>query len=243
MADIKLTVALPAYHEEENLRLLLPRLQQVLKTLGVNFEILVVDTMTPLDNTALVCKEAGATYINRRGGNYFGNAVRTAISEAHGEFLLFMDADGSHTPEFIPKLFEQSVSNDVVIASRYIESGHTENSLPLILMSRALNITYSIVLGLPCKDVSNSFKLYRASQLKELPLGCDNFDIIEEILFKLKRHNPRLRIKEIPFTFKKRMFGETKRNLVVFIMTYILTMIRLRLSYLLPAKNAALRKD
>ena len=80
--------------------------------------------------------------------------------------------------------------------------------------------------------MSNSFKLYRTADLKRLRLRCRNFDIIEEILFKLRRKNPALRIREVPFTFKQRMFGSTKRNLVLFIVTYVLTMLRLRLSAL-----------
>jgi dolichol-phosphate mannosyltransferase len=64
--------------------------------------------------------------------------------------------------------------------------------------------------------------------LRGLDLVCEHFDIIEEILYKLRQRNPALRIREIPFTFKKRMFGETKRNLLAFILSYAYTMIRLR---------------
>jgi dolichol-phosphate mannosyltransferase len=96
-------------------------------------------------------------------------------------------------------------------------------------MSIVLNLSYALVLGLRCKDVSNSFKLYRGERLRALTLRCDNFDVVEEILYKLKRRDPGLRIVEVPFTFKKRMFGETKRNLVLFIVTYLYTIVKLRL--------------
>jgi dolichol-phosphate mannosyltransferase len=76
--------------------------------------------------------------------------------------------------------------------------------------------------------VSNSYRLYRALQLRSLTLKCDNFDVVEEILFKLSRQYRGLRIREVPFTFKQRMFGKTKRNLVLFILTYVYTLIRLR---------------
>ena len=226
--SLDLTVALPAYLEEENLRILLPRLEATLKRMAISYEILIVDTETPLDHTADVCRGENVRYLNRKGGNAFGNAVRTGIDEARGRRILFMDADGSHTPEFIPELYSRVNQADVVIASRYVEGGFTENSRALVLMSLALNMTYSIVLGLKCKDVSNSFKIYRADQLKELELTCQNFDIVEEILFKLRVLNPGLTIVEVPFSFKKRMFGETKRNLVVFIMTYVMTILKLR---------------
>jgi len=229
---ISLSIVLPAYLEEENLRILLPRLNTVragLAASGVSSEILILDTVTPLDKTMDACQVNGATYIPREGGNRFGDAVRTGISRAQGEFILFMDADGSHTPEFIPELWKKAAQADVVIASRYIEGGYTENTFSLVLMSRILNWTYAFVLGLKCKDVSNSFKIYRAAQLKPLTLKCHNFDIVEEVLYKLSRKNPQLRIVEIPFSFKKRMFGDTKRNLFLFIITYLVTIIKLRL--------------
>lgn len=224
-----LSVVLPAYLEEENLRVLLPRLLSTLRAMGTAFEILVIDTETAMDNTGGACKEHGVHYLNRKGGNSFGNAVRTGIHHARGRRILFMDADGSHTPEFIPGLYRHIDEADVVIASRYVEGGVTENTKTLVIMSLVLNWTYAFVLGLRCKDVSNSFKIYRGQQLKEIELTCDNFDIVEEILYKLRVLNPGLTIKEIPFCFKKRMFGETKRNLVTFIMTYLITILKLRL--------------
>ncbi len=224
---IELSIVIPAYREEENLRLLLPRLKAVLDETKLAFEILVVDTQTPLDNSKEVCEVEQLRYVPRENANDYADAVRTGISRALGTYILFMDADGSHTPEYIPKLLQYRQQFDVVSASRYVSGGDTENSFYLILMSRIVNLAYSIVLGLNCKDVSNSFKLYRASQLRELQLRCRNFDIIEEILFKLTRKF-KIKIKEVPFTFKKRMFGDSKRNLVVFMMTYLYTLLRLR---------------
>ena len=229
-AQVALSVVLPAYLEEENLRFLLPRLLTTLQETGLTHEIVVVDTVEPLDGTAAVCAQEGARYVNRQPGNSFGDAVRTGIEQAQGERVIFMDADGSHTPEFVQQLLNASAGQDVVIASRYVEGGFTDNSAALIAMSRLLNWTYSKVLGLHCKDVSNSFKLYQSHQLKALNLTCANFDIVEEILHKLNRAKPGLAIREIPYSFKQRAFGKTKRNLVVFMFTYLQTIIRLKRS-------------
>lgn len=225
-----LSVVIPAYLEAENLRVLLPRIKESCDQLGVDYEIIVVDTMEPKDDTRSVCLKHSVRYINRRGGNNYGDAVRTGISEASGQYTLFMDADGSHTPEFIKELFSKHEQADVVIASRYVEGGETDNGWHLVLMSNIVNMIYSVVLGLPCKDVSNSFKLYRTLMLKEISLECNNFDIVEEILFRMKHKHPKVKILELPYTFKKRMFGETKRNLFIFMATYLWTLVRLRLS-------------
>lgn len=230
MNKIDLSVIIPAYLEEENLRIILPRINAVLGEMKIFYEILVVDTLVAKDNTRSVCEEFNVRYINRQGGNNYGDAVRTGISSAQGEFTIFMDADGSHTPEFIRDIYEKKSGNDVVIASRYIAGGDTDNSKILIFMSLVVNIVYSLVLNLNCKDVSNSFKLYKTTDIKHLNLKCDNFDIVEEILFRLKRNNNDLRIKEIPYVFKKRMFGNTKRNLFLFMMSYVFTLLKLRFS-------------
>lgn len=228
--NINLSVFIPAYKEAENLKVLLPRLVKTLTETEPNYEILIVDTMSGMDETKSVCENitGNVVYINREGGNDFGDAVRTGIKKANGRFFIAMDGDGSHDPEFIKTMYPYKESNDVVIASRYVEGGDTKNPWVLIFMSRIVNIVYSLVLNLNCKDVSNSFKLYKTSALKNLELRCSNFDIVEEILFKLKRANKDLKIIELPFTFKERMFGETKRNLFLFMLTYVYTLFKLR---------------
>lgn len=225
-----LSVIIPSYLEEENLRILLPRIIGNLTKPEISFEVLIIDTIAAMDDTKTVCLEAGVTYVNRENGNRYGDAIRTAISRATGKHILFMDADGSHSPEFIIKLYEWRHEADVVVASRFIAGGGSDNTRVLIFMSWTVNFIYRVLFGLKCKDVSNSFKLYDADQLKKLRLTCDNFDIIEEILIKLKRANRGLRIKELPYVFKERMFGKTKRNLVVFVFSYAFTLVRLKFS-------------
>jgi dolichol-phosphate mannosyltransferase len=219
---------MPAYLEEENLRLLLPRLKRELASIGEPFEILIVDTMQPMDNTKEVCALCGVTYLPRENGNNYGDAIRTGILHAQGEYTIVMDADGSHSPEFIHKLYNHKDMYDIVIASRYIQGGSTDNSRILIVLSYITNISYSIILNLNYKDISNSFRLYKTRYLKGLHLKCKNFDIVEEILYKIKKTDKDIAILEIPYSFKERLFGHTKRNLFLFVLSYIATIIRLR---------------
>lgn len=228
MAIKELSIIIPAYLEEENLKLILPNIISVLKKNNIDFEVLVVDTEEAKDNTGKVCEENGVLYLNRTGGNNYGDAVRSGIKQATGKYIIFMDADGSHDPEFIKNLYDNKENYDVVVASRYVEGGNTENSKILIFMSFVVNVMYSLVLNIKCKDISNSFKLYISDDLKNLKLKCNNFDIVEEIIFKIKKKKGNLKINEIPFIFKKRMFGNTKRNLFLFILTYFVTLIKLR---------------
>lgn len=228
MNTIELSVVIPAYMEEENLRALLPRIKKTVDALVVDNEILVVDTLKPLDHTPNICREYGVQYFNRETNNTYGASIRTAIKQVKGKYVLFMDADGSHSPEFIRDLYENREERDVVIASRYVEGGGSDNSKTLIFMSWLVNFIYAWLFDLKCKDVSNSFKLYRGELLRNLTLKCNNFDIVEEILIKIKRKNKRLKILEIPYIFKERMFGHTKRNLVFFVLSYIFTLLKLK---------------
>ena len=226
--DIVVSVLIPAYLEEENLRVLLPRIVKSLLEMGVTYEVLVIDTMTPMDQTGLICDEVKVRYINRKNGNNYGDAIRTGIATCTGKYVIFMDADGSHSPEFIKNLYANRVGFDVVIASRYVAGGGSDNTKTLQLMSWAVNFIYSWLFQLKCKDVSNSFKLYDGDLLRSISLKCDNFDIVEEILIKLKRKKKDLKIVELPYMFKERMFGHTKRNLLSFVFSYIFTLIRLK---------------
>ncbi|MDE1171697.1 MAG: glycosyltransferase [Verrucomicrobium sp.] len=227
MNPVSLSIVLPAYEEESNLVHLLPRLKEALAGLQVDGEILVVDAETPRDGTPAVCAAQGVRYVPRRGGSSYGDAVKTGIDEAAGEWVVFMDADGSHNPGFISKLWPERKNAELVIASRYIPGGHTENSAILIFMSLVVNVVYRWVLGLRCADVSNSFRLYRGQDLKALELDCRNFDIVEEILVKLSFSADGYRVKEIPFNFEKRKEGKTKRNLLAFAASYLTTLARL----------------
>lgn len=228
MHEIEISIIIPSYKEERNLKELLPRLNVVMSRLGNRYETLVVDTVDKMDATGEVCKKNKSMYINREPGNSYGDAVRTGIKCARGKYIIFMDADGSHSPEFIEELVRYKNEADIIIASRYVKGGGTDNSKMLILMSLIVNIAYSKFLHLGCHDVSNSFKLYKADSLKNLKLSSDNFDIIEEILIKLKKKNKLLKIKEIPYYFKKRLFGKTKRKLILFSFSYFFTLLKLK---------------
>ena len=225
----EISVILPAYHEAENLVNILPRLNRAMKKLGRPYEILVIDTQEPTDNTASVCRANGAKCISRTGGNLYGDAIRTGFAAASGKFLVVMDADGSHDPAVIPKMYRVMTGQKagLVIGSRYCRNGSTDNSFILRFMSWVLNVTYRTMFGLRVKDVSDSFRMYRTQMLRVQQFECSNFDIVEEILIRLHYSYPRAAIIEIPIRFSKRAAGESKRDLFKFILSYLKTMKKL----------------
>jgi dolichol-phosphate mannosyltransferase len=218
---------LPAYEEAANLELLLPQVHAAARPLAPRYEIVVVDTETPRDETPAVCQRHAARYVPRRGGNLYGHALRTAQTEARGRHVALLDADGSHNPAFLASLWAQRENADLVIASRYVRGGRTENPAVLIFMSLMVNYVFRFFLGLHCLDVSNSFRLYRGQDLRALRLKCNHFDIVEEILVKLVFAHRAYRVVEVPCVFEKRKAGKTKRNLVLFALGYLATLLRL----------------
>lgn len=233
----ELTVIVPAFKEIDNLKVLIPKIYKNLSNHFKNFNnnLIIVDSIVPDSSTRRICNEFGSTYVNRAPNDTFGDAIRSGISYVQQNFsetkwLIIMDADGSHNPDFFKDFRYQIDRNepDIVIASRYVTGGETQNNCVLILLSKLVNILYRIIFKLPVKDVSNNYRLYRFELLKDIDLVEKNFDIVEEILIKIIKKNKNIKIIEIPSTFEKRKFGNSKRNLFIFAITYLYSIIRLK---------------
>ena len=232
--DTGLSIVIPAYDELLNLRELVPEIKQVTQQLQNFFtEILIVLPSIAKPEEIQEIKNFGATVVMRQPTDSFGDALRSgfaAVSDM-SEFVLVMDADYSHNPLAITRLLAASSGAHVVVASRYTHGGTTANSLLLKIMSRLLNLAYSIILGINCRDISTNYKLYRRSDIKNIVLICKDFDIVEEILFKVKSiHGRSFVVREVPDHFYERKFGVTKRQLRPFIISYFRTLVRLKIS-------------
>ncbi len=225
-----ISVVLLAYKEEENLKVLLPQIIDNVKKIGEEFEILVIDTAEPLDNTKGVCEEYGAKYINQEEPAFAG-AFKTGIKYASMDKFLILDSDGSHNPKYIPDLYDKFVKEncDVVIGSRYVEGGKTNDAKSSIIMSHILNGMFRLFLGIKAKDISTDYRMYETAQLKKVSLTCHNYDVLQEVLLllRLNKADKKLKIGEVPIEFDKRIYGESKRRLLPFIMSYIKTLCKL----------------
>jgi dolichol-phosphate mannosyltransferase len=228
-------VNIPAFDEFENLQLLIP---QILEEVGLydhfSFRVKVIVRNDEPQSTLDLLEGLNVEGIRRQPDNSFGSAISTGISTISklSKFVIFMDADGSHQPSSIIKLVNQAKLSgaDVVIASRYIDGGKTENSIMLKLMSKTLNKVFSLILGIGCRDVSTNFKIYKSDLIRDIELSCKNFDVVEELLLKVKiKSGTDFSFIEIPDHFQQRKFGESKRQLNVFVMSYIITLFKLRL--------------
>lgn len=225
-----ISTILLAYKEAANLKILLPKIREELDKTGEQYEILIIDSEVPLDDTSLVCQENNCKYINQEEP-YFGGAFRTGIKYASMDKFLILDSDGSHNPKYITDIYDKFISAeyDCVIGSRYVRGGHTDDAKSSIIMSRILNSVFRIALGIPAKDISTDYRMYKTEKLKSVTLVNKNYDILQEVLMKIKLNNSdkKIKIGEVPISFSKRMFGESKRKLIPFIIDYGKSLIRL----------------
>ncbi len=223
-----ISVVLLAKREAENLLILLPRIHKVMSAIGEKYEVLVIGSEERLDNSEEVCVENGARYIPQSGKG-FGGAFRTGIEHASMNLFQILDCDGSHTPEKIAEIYRCFIEggHDLVIGSRYTYGGETDADISSKAMSLVLNFVFRIVIGVKARDISTNFRMYHTGQLKNITLTCQNFDILQEVVMKLKLNKSDFSIGEVPIIFEKRMHGTSNRQLLKFIVTYIGTVFRL----------------
>ena len=201
--SIDLSVVLPVLNERENVERLLPRTIEVLHAIGCRYELVVVDGGST-DGTPDAAIAGGARVIRQTLPGY-GGALREGLAAARGSYILTLDADLSHDPDFIMKMWRSRERAEVVIASRYVRGGVAYMPRSRLILSRVLNAFFARGLGLPVRDLSSGFRLYHAGAVQGLVLEGTNFEVLEEILVKI--HAEGWRIIEIPFTYYPRERG------------------------------------
>lgn len=223
LRSIDLSIVLPVLNERENVERLLPRAVGVLRAIGCSYELVVVDGGS-VDGTPEAALAGGARVIRQTLPGY-GGALREGLAAAVGTYILTLDADLSHDPDFIVKLWRSRERAEVVIASRYVRGGVAYMPRNRLILSRVLNAFFARGLGLPVRDLSSGFRLYRAAAVRSLDLEGTNFEILEEILVKI--HAAGWRIIEIPFTYYPRERGSSHARVVAFGIAFLKAFVRL----------------
>ncbi len=218
-----LTVVIPALNEAKNLAALLPQLKDVLSELAIDYEILVVtNELDPATRKAATL--CGTQAIEQRERGY-GGALIAGFAAAKGTYVLTMDADLSHRPDFIKDLWKARKKAEITIASRYVKGGSAVMPSTRYLLSRVLNAFFSIGLSLPFSDMSSGFRLYKAAVLKDSVFKSRNFAILQEILVYAFAQG--WKAQEIPFTYVPRKYGSSNARVFRFGIDYLKTFGRL----------------
>ena len=207
-----ISVILPVANEAENLKALLPRLTALLDREHITHEIVVIDGNST-DGTRETAAALGARVVMERRRGYAG-AMETGIAEARGDYLLTLDADQSHDPDFVTKMWRARTRADIVVASRYVLGGVAYSDFIRRSTSWFLNWMLRRFLSMPVSDISSGFRLYRRDVFTDLKLTSSNFEVQEEIL--VKAYASGFSVVEVPFTYFPRGAGRSHAKLFSF---------------------------
>jgi len=214
---LKTLVIMPTYNESGNID------NAVIKLFAdnSNVDLLIVDDSSP-DGTgnladAIAKKDKRVHVLHRLGKDGLGAAYIAGFNwafERNYDYLVEMDADGSHRAQDLPLLLAAAVENDLVIGSRYVRGGKTQNwPLHRQILSRGGNRYARLMLGGKLNDMTAGFRVFRTSFLKSLDLTTINargYSFQIEMAYRTIRAGGRTT--EVPITFVEREIGDSKMS-------------------------------
>jgi len=211
-------VIIPTYNEIENIEAII----KAVFSQSDNVNILIVDDNSP-DLTALKVKELQSEFPERLFlevrkeksglGTAYIHGFKWALKK-HYEFIFEMDADFSHDPKDLIKLYQACNENgaDVAIGSRYIKGVNVVNwPMNRVLMSYLASIYVRIITGMRIKDTTAGFVCYKRKVLETLDLNKIKFiGYAFQIEMKFKAYLKEFNIIEVPVIFTDRTKGQSK---------------------------------
>lgn len=218
-----LSIIIPTFNEAANIAILIDKIKEIFSFSGYSYEIIIVDAGSG-DNTLEIAKDKGVTAFIQESPGY-GGALHDAIKSANGNYIITMDADFSHNPYIIKRLFSMRGIAHVVIASRYIRGGLANMPLLRRILSLILNRFLCFGLSLPLRDISSGFRLYNAEIFKEIDFTERNFSVLVEIL--VKAYMCGFIVKEIPFHYQPRSKGKSHAKIFTFGLGFLRTFLRM----------------
>jgi dolichol-phosphate mannosyltransferase len=217
-------VIIPTYNEKENIEAILRKVF----SLDKEFNVLVVEDNSP-DGTADIVKRLMSEFPERlfiqerKGklglGTAYIHGFKWALEQGY-EYVFEMDADFSHNPEDLIRLYKAVAEegNDVSIGSRYITGVNVVNwPMGRVLMSYYASAYVRMVTGLSIRDTTAGFMCYRADVLRQLDLNKIKFvGYAFQIEMKYTAVKMGFKVVEVPIIFTDRTQGESKMSGSIF---------------------------
>lgn len=212
-------VIIPTYNEKENIE----KIVRKVFSLPGNYHILVVDDGSP-DGTGNIVKQLQTDYngklhlMERAGKSGLGRAYIAGFKwalERKYEFIFEMDADFSHDPNDLERLYEACATGaDLSVGSRYTKGGKVVNwPWDRIFISKGGALYTKMITWMPVNDPTAGFVCYRAKVLSTMPLDEVHFvGYAFQIEMKYRAWKLGFKIKEVPITFQDRTAGVSKMS-------------------------------
>lgn len=213
----EVTVVIPTFQEAESIA----RIICGVRAAAPEVAILVVDDGscdgTPEIVERLMVFDGLLQVLRREQKRGLGTAYRSAFAfllEGRSEWVVQMDADGSHRPEDLPRLLARRSSADVVIGSRWVPGGAVENwPRRRILLSRAGNLYARMMLGTSVRDMTAGFRVYSRHAIEAIEIDrvrSEGYSFQVEMTRRACAVG--LRVIEVPITFVERREGVSKMS-------------------------------
>lgn len=217
-------VIIPTYNEIENISKMLDAVMK----LPQGFDVLVIDDGSP-DGTADAVREKqrefpGRIHLETRKGKLglgtaYIHGFKYALARDYA-YIIEMDADFSHNPEDLPKLYLECKDRgaDMSIGSRYISGVNVVNwPMGRVLMSYFASAYVRFVTGMPLRDTTAGFVCYSRKVLEAINLDKIKFKgYAFQIEMKFKTFKKKFKVVEVPIIFINRQLGESKMNSGIF---------------------------
>jgi dolichol-phosphate mannosyltransferase len=213
----RVVMVVPTYNEAGNLTWIVRRVRESVP----EADVLVVDDDSP-DGTGAIAEELAAaddhvSVVHRTVKEGLGAAYlhgfRTALERGY-DVIGEMDADGSHQPEQLPRLLRALEEADLVLGSRWVPGGSVVNwPWTRVALSRGGNLYTRLLLGIPVRDATGGFRLFRRTTLEKIDL-----DSVESVGYCFQADlawrtvEAGLRVQEVPIDFVERVRGESKMS-------------------------------
>lgn len=217
-------VIIPTYNEKENISNIIDAVMR----LDDKFDMLIIDDASP-DGTQQIVENKIKQYpdrvhLERRTGKLglgtaYIHGFKWALSKGYS-YVTEMDADFSHNPEDLPRLYHECKERgaDMAIGSRYISGVNVVNwPMGRVLMSYFASAYVRFITRMPLRDSTAGFVCYTSKVLKSLDLDKIQFKgYAFQIEMKFKTWKKKFRIVEVPIIFVNRQLGESKMNSSIF---------------------------
>jgi glycosyltransferase involved in cell wall biosynthesis len=212
MPNPVVSVVIPAYNEEKNIGNVIEETIQIMDSLGLPYEIIVVDDGST-DSTKEEASKYKVTVLSNGRNRGKGYALRKGFQHAQGDIIVTIDADGSHKPKEIPDLINPLLNGaDIVAGSRFLGNGQNHTAKLHILGNHLINMTIMVLTRKLVTDSQTGLRAFKKDFLEKISLESNGYEIETEITVKGLKNG--FKFHEIPINCKKREYGISKLKML-----------------------------
>ncbi len=207
MEEIKITILIPCYNEENNILEIIDLVKKV--DLGYPKEIIVIDDGSEDSSVEKIKTQTGIKLLQHKKNLGKGKAIQTGLLHATGDIIVIQDADLEYFPNDIPRLLEPLIKGqaDAVYGSRFL--GVADGmSFSHNFGNRLLSWATRLLFRNSITDIMTGYKVFFKKALDGISLKCKGFELEPEITVKLLKNGKR--ILEVPISYCYRRKGKAK---------------------------------